>query len=375
MELKLHRACIQSSGAPVVALAEEFGVGETTVRRWRSRTTVTDRPCTPRRLPLSLSAVEEQLVVELRGMLALSQGDTLVMRRCVRVGLSRSAIHRCLARHGINRRPRAAKPPIGTFEDSAIGFIHIDLEHLTRLAGRPGLVFVTIDRATRFVHIAVVARRDAATVAARPERLAAAFPHEIRTVLTERGRDFADCLGGARWRSRRRGTGRHHLDRACAGSCDGLPAIAPVGLDPRPAAADGIERRLTRPFRPRADGVAGRLDRRLGRAIGAEASLARSEGKTKVHTHERDAVLRAFAHRSERTRRKCLGHLTPAQAFTAHPGPSTSQAAAAALPTGAVAGAGGSAAFVPGGLRMSATWAAAILERGRPIPSRAPLRG
>ena len=70
MELKLHanatttpktRAYIQSSSAPAAALARELGVSEATVRRWRGRTTVTDRSHTPRRLSVSLADVEEQL--------------------------------------------------------------------------------------------------------------------------------------------------------------------------------------------------------------------------------------------------------------------------------------------------------------------------
>jgi transposase len=111
MELNLHanattapktRAYIQRSKRPVAELAAELGVSETTIRRWRSRTTVNDRSHTPKRLKTSLSAMEQALVCELRTELQLPLDDVVeVMRRCVNGKLSRSAIHRCLKRHGL----------------------------------------------------------------------------------------------------------------------------------------------------------------------------------------------------------------------------------------------------------------------------------
>ena len=123
MELRLHanatttpktRAYIQRSKAPVAVLAAELGVGEKTIRRWRSRKSVADRSHTPKRLAISLSAAEERLVLELRTALALPLDDIVeVMRRCVNAKLSRSAIHRCLRRHGVSARPKDAKPQVG----------------------------------------------------------------------------------------------------------------------------------------------------------------------------------------------------------------------------------------------------------------------
>lgn len=91
MDLNLHanatttpkiRARIQRSHASVANLAAELGVSETTIRRWRGRTSVMDRSHTPRRLAISLSALEEGLVCELRSRLLLPLDDiTEVMRR------------------------------------------------------------------------------------------------------------------------------------------------------------------------------------------------------------------------------------------------------------------------------------------------------
>src|ERR1700742_1842489 len=120
MELSLHanaattpktRAYIQRSKKSVLALVAELGVSETTVRRWRGRTTVEDRSHRPRKLATNLSVEEETLICELRMSLQLPLDDIVeVMRRCIRPTLSRSATHRCLQRHGINRRARPDKP-------------------------------------------------------------------------------------------------------------------------------------------------------------------------------------------------------------------------------------------------------------------------
>ncbi|MCA6098221.1 helix-turn-helix domain-containing protein [Bradyrhizobium australafricanum] len=64
MELSLHanatttpktRAYIQRSRKSVAQLAAELGVSETTIYRWRSRTTVEDRSHRPKNLTTSAS--------------------------------------------------------------------------------------------------------------------------------------------------------------------------------------------------------------------------------------------------------------------------------------------------------------------------------
>src|SRR5258707_9452250 len=84
MDLALHanatttpktRSYIQRSKKPVAELVAELGVSETTIRRWRDRTTVADRSHRPNRLTTSLSAMEEMLVCELRTSLQLPLDD------------------------------------------------------------------------------------------------------------------------------------------------------------------------------------------------------------------------------------------------------------------------------------------------------------
>lgn len=130
MQLKLHanatttprvRAYIQASTASVAALARELGVSETTIRRWKGRTSVTDGSHVAKRLAISLTPLEERLVVELRTALQLPLDDIVeVMRRCMNPKLSRSAIHRCLKRHGVSTRHKPARPEAGRFEPAEV---------------------------------------------------------------------------------------------------------------------------------------------------------------------------------------------------------------------------------------------------------------
>jgi hypothetical protein len=121
MDLKLHanatttpriRAYIRNSSASNSALARELGIHSRTVARWKARDQVNDRSTRPHRLATKLSDWEEALIVELRRSLALPLDDiTEAMRRCINGQLSRSAIHRCLKRHGLSARPAAMDHP------------------------------------------------------------------------------------------------------------------------------------------------------------------------------------------------------------------------------------------------------------------------
>src|SRR5882757_4384271 len=227
MELSLHanakttpkvRAYIQRSKKRVTELVAELGVSETTIRRWRGRTTVTDGSHRPKTLTTSLSDMEETLVCELRTRLQLPLDDVVeVMRRCLNPKLSRSAIHRCLVRHGLNRRPKPDKPAISVFEDATVGFIHIDIKHLPALERRKSYAFVAIDRATRYVCLEIHPKRDADTAAGFLKRFLAHFPHRVHTILTDNGAEFTDRFAvDMKNKPPDRPSGRHAFDCVCA---------------------------------------------------------------------------------------------------------------------------------------------------------------
>lgn len=307
MDLKLHanatttpkiRAYIQASKAPVAVLAAELGVSQSTIRRWKKRSSVEDRSHTPHNLSISLSPLEEELVGELRRRLWLSLDDlTEVMHRCVNKDLSRSSIHRCLVRLGINRKPPAAKPEIGTFEDTEVGFIHVDLKHLSTLEKTNSYAFVAIDRATRYVYMEIHNRRDAETTVAFIERFLDHFPQPVHTILTDNGGEFTDrCSVDTRDKLPGKPSGRHPLDRLCK--------------------RRGIQHRLTKPFRPQTNGLVERFNRRIAEAIGHQPKRGAGHRLFRDRA-DRDAFLDGFVRDYNRTRLKCLDYRSPIQALQA----------------------------------------------------------
>ena len=315
MKLKLHanatttprtRAYIQQSPAGAAALARELGISQTTVRRWKSRQDVADRAATPHTLATGFAGEEEAIAVELRTDLALSLDDILeVMRRCLRPDISRSALHRCLKRHGLSQRPREAAPATQRFAPQPFGFVHIDLKHLPRLDKKPAYVFVAIERTTRFVHVEIIPDRSGATLAACLERFLRAFGHPVHTILTDNGSEFTDRFGAARWHRRDRGTGAPPLR-------PGLPK-------------HGVRHKLTRPYRPQTNGMAERFNRRLGEALHRHPPAAANAGKNRFDNHaQRNAFIHAFVNDYNRTRLRCLAHKAPAELLANLPGHNTS---------------------------------------------------
>src|ERR671920_174268 len=101
------RAELQAAQGTTRGLAARHGLNPKTVAKWRKRATTADRPMGPAR-PRStvLTEAEEAIVVEFRRRTLLPLDDVLGCLRGAIPTLSRSALHRCLKRHGISRLPQ-----------------------------------------------------------------------------------------------------------------------------------------------------------------------------------------------------------------------------------------------------------------------------
>src|SRR5690348_9974546 len=250
MQLRLHanatttprtRAYIQQSAASPAALARELGIHPRTVARWKARPDVADRSTRPHRLATAISQWEEALIVELRRSLALPLDDIVeAMRRGLNPNLSRSAIHRCLKRHGLSARLTPQQAPAAVFQtDTPAGFIHIDVKYLPPLGRRRSYAYVAIDRATRFVYMEILPDRRAATAAGFLARFLDRFPLEVHTILTDNGSEFTDRFAvDKKAKPQDRPSGDHLFDRVCA--------------------ARAITHRLTQPFRPQTNSLPSR---------------------------------------------------------------------------------------------------------------------
>src|ERR1700761_2009570 len=122
------RAELQASKESARALGARYGLNAKTVRKWRKRTTTADAPMGPK-APKStvLTPAEEAIVVEFRRRTLLPLDDVLGCLRDTIPNLSRSALHRCLQRHGISRLPAAETAQTRKrFKTYEIGSVHID---------------------------------------------------------------------------------------------------------------------------------------------------------------------------------------------------------------------------------------------------------
>lgn len=100
------RAEFQASQESTRSLAARYGLNPKTVAKWRNRTTTADAPMGPT-APKStvLTPAEEAIVVAFRQKTLLPLDDVLGCLRGSIPHLSRSALHRCLQRHGVSRLP------------------------------------------------------------------------------------------------------------------------------------------------------------------------------------------------------------------------------------------------------------------------------
>lgn len=100
------RAAIQRSKALVAEIAEQYGVNQKTVRKWRSRKSVEDAPMGPKEVRSTvLSPEEEAVCVAFRKHTLLPLDDCLYTLQATIPHLTRSSLHRLFQRHDISRLP------------------------------------------------------------------------------------------------------------------------------------------------------------------------------------------------------------------------------------------------------------------------------
>jgi transposase InsO family protein len=298
MQVRLHknatttpktRALIQASDLPMTVLAKQFGVGVETIARWKQRDSVEDRSHTPHRLQTTLSAEQEAIVLILRRTLGLSLDDLLaVVHEFIHPSILRSSLHRMLKRHGVSTREGTSvdKPKVKPFKAYEPGFVHVDVKYLPQMADedKRRYLFVAIDRATRWVFIAVYASKTATNARRFLAALAKAAPFRIQTILTDNGKEFTDRFITA---GERTPTGEHAFDQLC------------TELD--------IEHRLTRPRHPQTNGMVERFNGRI-------ADLLRTHHFRSGEELETTLLRYAWLY-NHHLPQKALGHVSPVQAM------------------------------------------------------------
>jgi transposase InsO family protein len=276
------RAAIQRSQASLATLSRELGINPKTVAKWRKRATVEDLKTGPK-APHSttLSEAEEAMVVVFRRHTLLPLDDCLYALQPSIPHLTRSALHRCLQRHGISRLPdiEGDKPKRQRFKRYPIGFFHIDIAEVQTAEGKLYL-FVGIDRTSKFAVTQLVDKADRRTAWEFLEHLLKVVPYRVHTILTDNGIQFAE-------QPRNRNTAwsrQMRFDMICE--------------------ANDIEHRLTKPNHPWTNGQVERMNRTI-----KEATVKRFhyDSHDQLRTHLADFIAAYnFARRL-----KTLSGLTP----------------------------------------------------------------
>jgi hypothetical protein len=98
-----------------------------------------------------LTLEAEALIVALRRHTLLPLDDCLYALQATLPHLTRSALHRCLQRHGMSRLPNmaSAQPEQKRLKACPIGSCHIDIAEVRTEAGKLSLL-VAIDRSRKF---------------------------------------------------------------------------------------------------------------------------------------------------------------------------------------------------------------------------------
>ena len=283
------RAALQAASGSDYELARQYNLSRDTVRKWRKRESVLDASHTAHRLQTTLNAGQEELVVYLRTALRLPLDDLLAgVREFIEPSMSRSALDRLLRRRGVSRLASAAPAavPHKPFKAYEPGYVHVDVKYLPQMADETErcYVFVAIDRATRWVFIAIKKHRTAAAARSFLNALAKAAPFKLKTLLTDNGTEFTDRLFGGRSRGP---SGEHEFDALCL--------------------ALGIEHRLTRPKHPQTNGMVERFNGRLAQVL-------------RTHHFNSADDLHKTLHRyvwlyNEQLPQKALGHIAPIEAL------------------------------------------------------------
>ncbi len=238
------RAELQAARASSRALAAQYGLNPKTVLKWRKRPVAVGAPMRPKPRSATLAEAEEAIVAEFRRRTLLplddarrsSCNDVMGCLRDTIPKLTRSALHRCLARHGTSRLPKDedASSNRKPFKDTKIGHVHVDRAQFRSAEGKTHMCLAT-DRASKFVRVEFHPTAEMATGAQFMRGVAAAFPCQAHAVLTDNSVAFTKNAPAKR-------DGRRHVSgRVCGGH--------------------GIEHRLTKPYHPWANGQAGRTNR------------------------------------------------------------------------------------------------------------------
>jgi len=138
-----------------------------------------------------LTEQEEKVICEFRRVTRFSLDDVFIALIDNIPALTRSNLHRCLVRHGLNRLPKEEQSSKAkkSFKDYPIGYVHVDISEVHTQEGKAYL-FVGIDRATKYTYVEVYTQMTQDNACLFLKNFIADCPFIIHTLLTDNGAQF-----------------------------------------------------------------------------------------------------------------------------------------------------------------------------------------
>ena len=188
------RSEINKSRKPNTALSIQYGVSEKTIRKWKTRTELTDKSSRPDTISYSLSHLEQLIAINLRSITWWALDEITEAINPSEPEKIRSAVYRTFVRQGINKVPEKVKEKSKKFKEYDPGYLHMDVTCLPKINGVKYYLFVAIDRATRTLYYKVYDAKTSANSEEFMKECIDFFPFGITHVLTDNGLEFTNRL-------------------------------------------------------------------------------------------------------------------------------------------------------------------------------------
>ncbi|ETZ07421.1 transposase [Holospora obtusa F1] len=182
---------IQNSMESAAEIAKRLGLNIKTVLKWKKADCIEDKRSGPAQPKSVLSATEQEIVCEFRRVSKLPLDDVYIALKEKIPNLTRSNLHRCLKRNGLNVLPKEEESASEKkkFKEYPLGFVHIDITEVRTDQGKSYL-FVAIDRATKYVYVEMHSKMSVNESSAFLKNLIAHCPFKITKIFTNNGAQF-----------------------------------------------------------------------------------------------------------------------------------------------------------------------------------------
>jgi transposase len=236
------RRDIQESKESIAKIAERFNINPKTVVKWRSRKEegVCDHKTGPKKtFNTQLTAIDEAIIIEFRKKTLLPLDDCLDSLKDTIPYLTRSALHRCLVRHGLSRLPKQEEmtKEKKKFKDYPIGYVHVDITAITLSKAEKYYLFVGICRVSKYAYAQLYDHQTSENSVDFLTNLVEAVPFKIHTILTDNGSQFTNI---AKFMKSKKVLHKHCFSKKCQEL--------------------GIRHRTTQPYTPQTNGQVERFN-------------------------------------------------------------------------------------------------------------------